>query len=84
MALQSGEASVLQEHSRRHDFAGKTTRIMLAVAGPKASPGRLIRAQMAVAAAKEGTMAALTQGGGTLSADTRTEVLEAATAVLGD
>ena len=82
MALQSGDASVLQEYSQRHDFAGKTEQITLAVAGPSASAGRVIRARMAVAAAKEGTMAALMLGNGSLPDDVRLEVLDAATAVL--
>lgn len=82
MALQSGDASVLQEHSQRHDFAGKTELIIQAVAGRRPSAIRLIRARMAVAAVKEGTMAALVAGQGKLTDRTRLELLEAATATL--
>ncbi|MEZ0113736.1 AcrR family transcriptional regulator [Catenulispora sp. EB89] len=82
MALQSGDASVLQEHSQRHDFVGKTELIILAVAGRDPSPVRVIRARMAVAAVKEGTMAALVAGQGELADDMRVELLEAAMATL--
>jgi AcrR family transcriptional regulator len=82
MALHSGDPSVLQEYSQAHDFQGKTERITLAIAGPDASPGRVIRAQMAVAAAKEGTMAALIQGNGALADGLRSQVLHAAAATL--
>ena len=82
MALQSGDASVLQEYSQRHDFAGKTEQIILAVAGPRPSAARVIRARMAVAAVKEGTMAALLSGQGKLADSTRLDVLEAAMAVV--
>lgn len=82
MALQSGDASVLQEHSQRHDFAGRTEMIILAVAGSEPSPTRVIRARMAVAAVKEGTMAALVAGQGELADDLREELLEAAMATL--
>ncbi|WP_330175971.1 TetR/AcrR family transcriptional regulator [Streptomyces sp. NBC_01498] len=83
MALQSGDVSVLQEHSQRHDFAGKTELIIMAVAGPHPSPIHLIRARMAVAAVKEGTMAALVAGHGKLTDQTRLDLLEAAMATLG-
>lgn len=82
MALQSGDASVMQEHSQRHDFAGKTELIIMAVAGRQPSPSRVIRARMAVAAVKEGTMAALLAGNGTLTDRMRLDLLEAATATL--
>ncbi len=82
MALHSGEPSVLQEYSQAHDFKGKTERITLAIAGPDASAGRVIRAQMAVAAAKEGTMAALMLGNGSLASDLREQILNAAATVL--
>ncbi len=82
MALQSGDASVLQEYSQRHDFAGKTEQIIIAVAGRRPSATRVIRARMAVAAVKEGTMAALMSGHGKLADSTRLDVLEAAMAVL--
>ena len=82
MALQSGAASVMQEHSQRHDFAGKTELIIMAVAGRQPSPSRVIRARMAVAAVKEGTMAALLAGNGTLTDRMRLDLLEAATATL--
>lgn len=82
MALQSGDASVLQEHSQRHDFTGKTELIILAIAGQNPSPMRLIRARMAVAAVKEGTMASLVAGQGTLTDGTRQDLLEAALATL--
>jgi hypothetical protein len=83
MAVLSGDASVLQEYSRRHDFAGKTQQIAAALAGPDAPPSRLIRARMAIAALKEGTMAALAAGQGTLNDTARDEVLSAAIATLG-
>ena len=82
MALQSGDASLLQEHSQRHDFAGKTEQIILAVAGRRPSAARIIRARMAVAAVKEGTMAALVAGHGKLTNRTRLDILDAAMAVL--
>jgi hypothetical protein len=82
MALQSGDASVLQEYSQRHDFAGKTEQIILAVAGRRPSATRVIRARMAVAAVKEGTMAVLMSGYGKLTDSTRLDVLEAAMAIL--
>ena len=82
MALQSGDASVLQEYSQRHDFAGKTEQIILAVAGRRPSTTRVIRARMAVAAVKEGTMAALMAGHGKLTDSARLDVLQAAMAVL--
>jgi hypothetical protein len=82
MALQSGDASVLQEYSQRHDFAGKTEQIILAVAGQCSSAAGVIRARMAVAAVKEGTMAALVSGQGKLADSTRLDVLEAAMAVV--
>lgn len=83
MAVLSGDASVLQEYSRRHDFAGKTRQVAAALAGPDAPPSRLIRARMAIAALKEGTMAALAAGEGTLAPTARDDVLNAAAAVLG-
>ncbi|SEG94882.1 transcriptional regulator, TetR family [Actinacidiphila yanglinensis] len=82
MALQSGDASVLQEHSQRHDFAGRTELIILAIAGPDPSPIQLIRARMAVVAVKEGAMAALVEGGGKLTDQMRLDLLQAAAATL--
>lgn len=82
MALQSGDASVMQEHSQRHDFAGKTELIIMAVAGRRPTATRVIRARMAVAAVKEGTMAALVAGHGKLTDRMRLDLLDAAMATL--
>jgi len=82
MALQSADPSVLQEHSRRHDFAGRTEEIILALAGRDATSGCIIRASMAVAAAREGATAALRARSGVLAPDMRLAVLNAAMAVV--
>jgi AcrR family transcriptional regulator len=82
MAVQSGDPSVLQQHSQRHNFVEKTELIIQAVAGQHASATRVIRARMAVAAVKEGTMAALVAGHGKLTDRMRLDLLEAALATL--
>jgi hypothetical protein len=49
----------MEERARRHDFAGKTERIITAISGPTPSNADRIRAGTAFAVAKEGTWVAL-------------------------
>jgi molybdenum cofactor biosynthesis enzyme MoaA len=67
-------------------FCGAGARARLSaggkLSGRRPSATRVIRARMAVAAVKEGTMAALMSGHGKLADSTRLDVLEAAIAVL--
>ncbi len=66
---------------RRHDPEGKIEQILDALAGPRASTIKKIRARAALAAAKEGTRTALAAEG-RLSEKTRAEVLAGALRVL--
>jgi len=75
------DASAHAEYVRRHDPMGKIDLILDALAGPRASNTKKIRARAAVAVAKEGTRTALALEG-RLSAKMRAEILAGALRVL--
>lgn len=82
MTVYGGDPALLREFSDRYGLKEKTQRIVATLAGPDPTPERLVRAQIAVAAVKEGTVAALEMGQGQLSRPMREAVLKAALAAL--
>lgn len=84
LTVYGGDPALLQEFSHRYGLKEKTLRIVGALAGPDATPERTVRAQMAVAAVKEGTVAALEMNKGMLNESMREAVLRAALAALND
>ena len=77
------DPSVLQEWADRHNLKEEWERLVSALAGPKPSLSKVIRARAALAAAKQGTMTALEMSSGTLTKSARAEVLAAALRTLG-
>ena len=80
-AIVGNDASAHAEYVRRYDPAGRVELILDALAGPRASTVRKVRARAALAAAKEGTRTAL-EAEGRLSEKMRAEVLAGALRVL--
>lgn len=82
LTVYGGDPALLQEFSHRYGLKEKTLRIVGALAGPDATSERVVSAQIAVAAVKEGTVAALEMGKGLLSEAMRDAVLKSALAAL--
>lgn len=83
LTLLTEDPSLRGEYEWRHDFEGKNSQIIAALAGPSPRPAGLIRARMAVTAAKAGATDALRLGHGRLPPDIREEILAAALGALG-
>ena len=77
------DPSVLHEWADRNNVKGEWERLVNALAGPKPSLSKVIRARASLAAAKQGTMTALEMNNGTLTKSARAEVLAAALRTLG-
>jgi AcrR family transcriptional regulator len=80
-SIVGNDASAHAEYVRRHDPMGRIELILDALAGPRPSTVKRVRARAALAAAKEGTRTAL-EAEGRLSEKMRAEVLAAALRVL--
>jgi AcrR family transcriptional regulator len=83
LAAFQNDPSVMQEYAKCDQARVGEDQIVRALAGPRPSASKLIRARVAVAAAKQGTLAALSQGDGTLTPAVRAEILAAALRALG-
>jgi AcrR family transcriptional regulator len=83
LAAFQNDPSVLKEYARCNNLQSSEDQIITALAGPRPSTAKLIRARAALAAAKQGTNAALSMGGGKLAPAMRAEILAAALRALG-
>jgi len=77
------DPSIMQEYARRHGLHEGEGRLIAALVGPKPDLAKTIRAKAALAAAKQGTAAALELGDGVLTKSARAEILAAALRALG-
>ncbi|MGH7318401.1 MAG: TetR/AcrR family transcriptional regulator [Candidatus Rokuibacteriota bacterium] len=82
-AFQS-DPSVIQEYAKCEQAREGEDQIVRALAGPRPSASKLIRARVAMAAAKQGTVAALSHGDGKLTPAVRAQILSAALRALGE
>jgi AcrR family transcriptional regulator len=78
------DPSVIQEYAKCDQARVGEDQIVRALAGPRPSASKLIRARVAMAAAKQGTLAALLQGDRKLTPAMRAEILAAALRALGE
>ena len=78
------DPSVLHEYAKCHNAEKSEDLIVRALAGPRPSATKIVRARVAMAAAKQGTLAALAHGDGKLTPAVRAEILAAALRALGE
>jgi len=78
------DPSVIKEYVKCHQAQIGEDQIVRTLAGPRPSASKLIRARVAMAAAKQGTLAALQHGDGKLTPSTRGEILAAALRAIGE
>lgn len=78
------DPSVLHEYAKCSGLKENEDVMVRALAGPRPTSSKLIRARVAIAAAKQGTMAALSQADGKLTPAVRREILGAALRALGN
>ena len=78
------DPSVLHEYAKCHNAQESEELMVRALAGARPSASKLIRARVAMAAAKQGTWTALSQGEGKLTPSLRAEILSAALRALGE
>lgn len=83
LAAFQNDPSVLKEYAQCHNLQESEDVIIRALAGPRPTTAKLVRARAALAAAKQGTMAALSLGGGEVNSSLRAEILNAALRTLG-
>jgi len=83
LAIFENDPSVLHEWAQRNKLDEEWKKVITALVGPKPTTANVIKARAAIAAAKQGTFAALELNDGTLSKDARAEVLAAAVRALG-
>jgi AcrR family transcriptional regulator len=77
------DPSVLKDYAKCHMAQLGEDRIIRALAGPRANTAKMVRARVAMAAAKQGTLAALEHGDKRLTPAMREEILGAALRALG-
>ncbi len=78
------DPSVIQEYAKCHQAQVGEDQIIRALAGPRPNAAKMTRARVAMAAAKQGTIAALAHGDRKLTPAMREEILDAALRALGD
>jgi AcrR family transcriptional regulator len=78
LAAFQNDPSVLKEYAQCHNLQESEERIISALAGPRPTAAKLVRARVALAAAKQGTSAAVSHGDGKLTSAMRAEILAAA------
>ena len=83
LAMFESDPSVLHEWAQRNNLQAEWEKLLTALVGPKPTTTKVIKARAAIAAAKQGTMAAMEMNDGTLTKSARTEVLAAALRALG-
>jgi AcrR family transcriptional regulator len=77
------DPSVVHEYAKCHNAQENEDQMIRALAGPRASASKLIRARVAMAAAKQGTWTMMAHGDGKLTPAMRAEILAAALRALG-
>lgn len=77
------DPSVLKDYAKCHMAQLGEDRIIRALAGPRANAAKMLRARVAMAAAKQGTLAAIEHGDRKLTPTMREEILGASLRALG-
>jgi len=83
LAAFQNDPSVLKEYAQCHNYQESEDLIVKALAGPRPTNVKLVRARVALAAAKQGTLAAQSLGHGAITPAMREEILSAALRALG-